>query len=35
MTFRIAIIGGGHVGTVLALALLAKGYDVTILTHLK
>jgi hypothetical protein len=34
MTFRIAIVGGGHVGTVLALALLPKGYGVTILTCL-
>jgi hypothetical protein len=34
MTLRIAIVGGGHVGTVLALALLAKGYDVTVLTQL-
>jgi hypothetical protein len=34
MTAKIAIVGGGHVGSVLGLALLDEGHDVTILTSL-
>jgi len=33
MSSKIAIVGGGHVGSVLGLALLSKGFDATILTH--
>ena len=33
MSSKIAIVGGGHVGSVLGLALLSKGFDTTILTH--
>jgi 2-polyprenyl-6-methoxyphenol hydroxylase-like FAD-dependent oxidoreductase len=34
MASKIAIVGGGHVGSVLGLALLSEGHDVTILTSL-
>ncbi len=34
MSLKIAVVGGGHVGSVLGLALLNEGFDTTILTQL-
>jgi 2-polyprenyl-6-methoxyphenol hydroxylase-like FAD-dependent oxidoreductase len=33
MGSKIALVGGGHVGSVLGLALLSRGFHTTILTH--